>query len=227
MSENLVSLPILPPIKLDKLRELEEIERELRAVLRQCLEIDGNIYNEPKALAYLRSYAIEIFDFYHAYFKEIEGYKDLWLYPIIVDTVVKLLSCSALECLQHGFNAMDRHKDLLTDTLMAHIKPLANSHLTLPAVPTSQIEMQITSATEIVSAEAVERSRRDQLLADYKSATSSPSNRRIYESRNAGIHKPEFYRWIKGTLPRQSETAQNFERFLREKKQPIPRNLKA
>jgi hypothetical protein len=65
--------------------------------------------------------------------------------------------------------------------------------------------------------------RRQRLLADYKAATGDPPDYRIYNAKNSGIHKPEFYEWKKGTLSRRTKTAQNFERFLREKKPPIPR----
>lgn len=65
--------------------------------------------------------------------------------------------------------------------------------------------------------------RRTRLLAEYKSATGNPSNRAIYTARNSGIHKPEFHRWLRGDLPASSQTLINFERFLRDKKHPIPR----
>jgi hypothetical protein len=65
--------------------------------------------------------------------------------------------------------------------------------------------------------------RRKALLAEYKAATSAPSDYQIFNAQNAGLHKPEFYRWLKGTLTAHSKTAKNFERFLREKKPPIPR----
>lgn len=68
--------------------------------------------------------------------------------------------------------------------------------------------------------------RRQQLLADYRLATGNPSNKKIYEARNSGIHKPQFYGWLKGELPATSQTAINFERFLSEKKPPIPRKPK-
>ena len=58
---------------------------------------------------------------------------------------------------------------------------------------------------------------RRQLLADYKAATGNPSNKSIYSGKS-GIHKPEFYKWIKGSLSDKSETARNFERILRAKK---------
>jgi hypothetical protein len=62
--------------------------------------------------------------------------------------------------------------------------------------------------------------RRAKLLADYKGATGDPSNRQIYEAKNSRIHKPEFYKWRSGKLSAESETALNFERFLRERKPP-------
>ncbi len=64
---------------------------------------------------------------------------------------------------------------------------------------------------------------RAHMLADYKRATGDPSNKAIYESRNSGIYKPEFYKWLRGELESDSVTAINFEKFLRLKKRPIPR----
>jgi hypothetical protein len=65
--------------------------------------------------------------------------------------------------------------------------------------------------------------RRQKLLADYMAATGNPSRYRIYNARNSGIHKPQFYSWLVGNLPSDSATCINFERFLCEKKPPIPR----
>jgi hypothetical protein len=65
--------------------------------------------------------------------------------------------------------------------------------------------------------------RRAKLLTEYKAATKTESNRKIYEAKNSGIHKPEFYKWVKGVLPSSSATAINFERFLRENKPPARR----
>jgi hypothetical protein len=67
---------------------------------------------------------------------------------------------------------------------------------------------------------------RKNLLVEYKSAVGGTSNKSIYEARNSGIHKAEFYQWQHGELPDKSATTANFERFLREKKPPIPRKPK-
>jgi hypothetical protein len=69
---------------------------------------------------------------------------------------------------------------------------------------------------------ATEVARRKRLLEDYKAATQVFANRKIYVGKS-GIHKPEFYDWLNGTLPADSATSKNFERFLREKKPPISR----
>lgn len=71
--------------------------------------------------------------------------------------------------------------------------------------------------------DTTEIERRKSLLDQYKIAVGGVSNRKIYESRNSGIHKPQFYEWLHGVLPNYSETAKNFERFLHENKLPIPR----
>jgi hypothetical protein len=70
------------------------------------------------------------------------------------------------------------------------------------------------------SPEVKERERRAKLLVDFKGATNNPSNRQIYSAQNSGIHKPEFYKWCNGTLPANSATTINFERFLNAKKPP-------
>jgi hypothetical protein len=67
---------------------------------------------------------------------------------------------------------------------------------------------------------------RKQILGEYKAACGSVSNRSIYNARNSGIYKPQFSKWVNGLLPDSSATTINFERFLREKKQPIPRKPK-
>ncbi len=95
---------------------------------------------------------------------------------------------------------------------------------TLPrdAVP----EPQKSASPESKNRDAGERERRIKLLAEYKKATGNTPDYRIYNAKNAGIHKPEFYDWKSGKLSRHSVTSQKFERFLREQKPPIPRKSK-
>jgi len=106
-----------------------------------------------------------------------------------------------------GLREMERQKEL------AHARDLAaiRKGEDVPAQPAPSTG----SATEI--------ERRSLLLAEYKAATKTISNRQIYEARNSRIHKPEFYTWRNGTLPAHSATSINFERFLREKRPPQSR----
>jgi hypothetical protein len=64
---------------------------------------------------------------------------------------------------------------------------------------------------------------RASLLAEYKAATGTTTNSAIYNARNSGIHKPEFYKWRKGELSPNSATTRNFERFLKTQAKPLPR----
>jgi len=65
---------------------------------------------------------------------------------------------------------------------------------------------------------------RAKLLADYIAATRA-SHRRIYLG-NSGIHKPQFYGWMKGDLSPKSSTTKAFEAFLKKKRLPMPREKK-
>lgn len=82
-------------------------------------------------------------------------------------------------------------------------------------------------AMHAITKQGEEIERRKGLLAEYKAATAEPSNRQIYEADNSQIHKPQFYRWLKGTLPSSSGTAVNFERFLRENNPPTARKKRS
>jgi hypothetical protein len=93
----------------------------------------------------------------------------------------------------------------------------------IPAPAAAQIAPE---ANPIPDALAIEIRRRVILLEEYKAATGNPSNKRIYEAQNSGLHKPQFIKWRRGELPNTSATTQNFERFLRERKLPIPRKPK-
>jgi hypothetical protein len=95
--------------------------------------------------------------------------------------------------------------------------PTTSTETEKPGIETERI------SSEPVESADQEKDRRRSLLREYKAATKEPSNKRIYEASNSGLHKPQFYEWINGTLPTDSATTINFERFLRLKKAPIPR----
>jgi hypothetical protein len=92
-------------------------------------------------------------------------------------------------------------------------------------VPSESAPPEREERTEPTPSNDEEIERRKKILDEYKTITGA-SNKKIYEAKNSGIHKPQFYEWIRGTLPANSTTAHNFERFLKEKKLPIPRKAK-
>lgn len=63
--------------------------------------------------------------------------------------------------------------------------------------------------------------RRLRLLAEYTRATGATEHA-IYSAagRHHSCHKPEFYKWKRGELPAESETARSLERFLAAKQPP-------
>lgn len=106
-------------------------------------------------------------------------------------------------------------------------KTKSPGHIEAPKI--EAVEIQAASDVLIVQQQGEHASsansdteRRKLLLAEYKAATNA-SNKQIYEARNSGVHKPEFYEWLNGKLPSQSTPSKNLERFLTEKKRPIPR----
>ena len=86
------------------------------------------------------------------------------------------------------------------------------------------IALEQTAAKSIEESAGQLAETRSKLLEEYKAATGNPSNMQIYQASNSGIFKPEFYKWRRGKLPEDSKITVRFERFLRAKKRPIPRN---
>ena len=119
-------------------------------------------------------------------------------------------------------------KKLEARALQTEFEAKQSGKTTLPekesAPPESEPGELAIQSVSVGQNEEIERRRK--LLAEYKAATKNSSNKRIYEARNSGVHKPEFYQWLNGTLPTESATTISFERFLREKKPPIPRKPK-
>jgi hypothetical protein len=104
---------------------------------------------------------------------------------------------------------------------------IASGAQPVAAAPSQQVGPPYGSCAIIDLPPSTDLLTRQKMLNEYKSATGNPSNRQIYNARNSGIHKPEFYEWLNGNLPSISETTKNFERFLREKKAPVPRSTKS
>jgi hypothetical protein len=67
---------------------------------------------------------------------------------------------------------------------------------------------------------------RGELLANYKKRTGVRTNAAIYNAKNSGFHKPDFYRWRSGKLLATTATATSLENFLRAGERPKPRKIR-
>ncbi len=122
---------------------------------------------------------------------------------------------------QSGWIVAESLEDALQKAAPHFVKP--DGSLVIAPIVRASIAVGAATPSEAEATVEIEIKRRQQLLAAYKSATGNPSNKRIYEAANSGIHKPEFYHWVKGSLPSESATCINFERFLRDRKPPVAR----
>lgn len=102
----------------------------------------------------------------------------------------------------------------------AGIDPHSTSPLVIAAAMQANVGQE-TVAPPLPPPELSLVEQRKKLLEAYKAKTGA-SHKQIWEGKS-GIHKPQFYEWVNGKLPSKSQTAQNFERFLREGKRPTPR----
>jgi hypothetical protein len=177
---------------------------------------------------FVESYAFASFFSESVYFPGEDPCIEHWLKNLadrIVEKameIVKLVEESGQErrppfsLAHHGLTLED-----IGDTARRKLNELIRNRLTIPA-PAPKDDGSSGASDH----DTDEINRRNRLLIDYKAATGDPPDYRIYNAKNSGIHKPQFYQWKNGKLPRKSETALNFERFLCDKKPPIPRKTR-
>jgi hypothetical protein len=220
------SLPPLPPLSLEALLELGRIEEIVQDELLDCDD------NPEKTNRILRTGVAESLTFLMDYYSSLPNYQPLWIIELIPKTINSLIALcppftsgeqvrrdlflTAIHYLARRGRATENETEKAASRKPA---PVPSEQDSTPVVHAS-VEQSVNANTN----EEIERRRA--LLNEYKAATKNPSNKRIYGARNSRIHKPEFYEWVNGTLPRDSATTANFERFLREKKPPIPKNPK-
>lgn len=80
-----------------------------------------------------------------------------------------------------------------------------------------QLRARPAAAAPVVETKSNRRKRRAKMLADYMrdSGTQFPSW--IYQDRRSGLHKPQYYQWLRGDLPSTSTMSIKLERFLANK----------
>ena len=230
----------LPPLPRSVLQEVEDCESFARKSLAEC-KGEGEYplsYNFTKAQRVVKTCAVEAFDIQAEHYLNLDGCCEYWMELIEFNTRQALNSLALASGFPEEYKEMldsELRQEALKDKLdewKAKVRALKSTQSTVPLaiepkeedrskLPTTD-DLMVEDRDKNVGTEvAVER--RTELLLEYKTATGNPSNRSIYSARNSGIHKPQFYEWLKGDLPATSETCINFERFLREKNPPIPR----
>jgi hypothetical protein len=223
----------LPPKSLATLNKLEGLKRLLRAALgTHCINDEG-CHNWDGAKDYLRSYCCTIFDsLKEAYSTQIS----VWNFEEQIAEEAIRVTLKCWDNFNFVYPKSDAWRPTLRDTIVQHlgrpIRPPLQRVLEAPAsapAPSAPLIMHATAQTKETPLQESPSSlpeveRRANLLADYKKNVGNPSNRKIYEAPNSGIHKPEFYRWVRGTLPQNSRTTKQFEAFLKSRRKPQPKD---
>jgi hypothetical protein len=210
----------LPPLPLQVLGEVENIEEMAQTRLSFCWSTHG--LNIPKAIRILSSCVVQVFDAQARYYVSLPDCSERWLELLESNTrAVAIGFCSA-----KGLTglASQEYEQIDYELRGALTGPFQKWLENLLQVKSSAVIQQASEGEpqHEVSLPA-EVARRKKQLEDYKTATGQPSNRSIYTAKNSGVHKPEFYAYLSGELPETSQMFKNFERFLRDKKKPIPK----
>jgi hypothetical protein len=222
------SLPSLPPLSIKALTELEAIEDQFAEAVEDCNDLAAafseSIFNassqRPRRIERsLRTYLPAALDVQIRDYSSLPNYEAAWIVAIIANTVNDLVGFFP------PFADRSKYRRMLLEAATEYVK---SKQWNLPKGKTellgndSATNQTITTIASVDSQED-ELRRRWKLLQDYKAATNNTSNKRIYEAKNSGIHKPQFYEWLHAKLPSESSTTVNFERFLREKKPALSR----
>jgi hypothetical protein len=235
MAEELPAI-VLPPWAPLEISKRDYQEGKLDVALRLCWS--GGYFDEQRALDLLRSYAIVIFDLELDVYRTRSWYSPKWISAIMKESLQRVEQCFSLHC-----NGDPReHRQVLVNTVFLHIKTHPTlAHVFLSSLKESPLLMMVRDAQSQVEIKTPDMpsheslvvqidqddglaKRRAALLAGYKEHTGDPSNKKIYEASNSGIHKPEFYQWLNGKLLDTSRTTKRFEDFLRSKRKVVPRN---
>jgi hypothetical protein len=186
-------------------------------------------------LGQIRGYANMLFKVEADQYGEFRNHEQYqrWLAHLAERVVLKVMTAlerldegdpDALLLSYHGLSKSDVEEQMREAmfAMASAYAPGVSGFVKAPARPPLPLERDPIQVADLSKVQ-----RRAKLLEEYKAATNNTSNKRIYEAKNSGVHKPEFYRWINGELPSGSSTAMNFERFLQAKRPPIPRRPKA
>lgn len=138
----------LPPLPVAKLSELEVDEMGLRSALGRCTDRYGSLINEPKAYAYLRSYAVQIFDFYLKSHSKMSKIPPEWNQYFKEDSIHRVISCFLKVCSANGHYERSYRQELEA-TIESHIQSLLPPTLTLPKPSAYQAPALMMAAPKV------------------------------------------------------------------------------
>lgn len=180
----------VPPPPRSKLYELEFIETKLRGSLRMCRDNRGTI------LEYLRSYAVEVFDFYNTSYESVPGYTREWRQRLLVEAIQRVMGCCSGERIGLGY--LDEYREDVFQTLKAHVGRLP----------------QRRTADAQFSRPLKRKALRDSYLAAH------PRVVKLDICFAAGQHYTEWKRWLRGVLKDGSTPDRAFRALLESGKWP-------
>jgi len=242
----------MPPQSLEFHQDLRRLEDQFGKALLSCIA-GYSLGDPIAAFEYARTYATKFYDKFLNFYSQFPGYRQHWQTASEAFALQRTLHCIDNISILPDFFGRESRIAKITKTISDHAQSTATALIEIEKafvpysasknpllammeakaeaahraraqvwapVPPQATESQANEASPTEVAPLAER--RARMLETYK-AKIGASNRKIYEARNSGIHKPQFYEWLNGTLPTGSATTKNFERFLREQKAPIPR----
>jgi hypothetical protein len=228
---NELELSDMPPLTELEHAQLRVMERDLSRHLSNCC--NSRTVNDPgAAFEYARTFAVKFFDFIYNYYSMVsdQTYESHWRPASEKFAYERVVRCLKNYTLFDTFLWNDgrdaRLKKTISDNadLFEPLKKITPAKSSYPPVFVSADPVTASESKPVPAEDLI--TQRVALLEAYKGKTNT-SNRKIYESSNSGIHKPEFYKWLGGRLPNSSATTMNFERFLRGNRPPAPRKPKS
>jgi hypothetical protein len=222
-------VPDLPVKSQSTLRTLTIKRNALIGELNSWCIQNFTCYDQKRAKDFLRTYACDFFDILKDAYGGLVWNRE---HEVAEEAIEITIKCwDSLNVLQTG----ESWRQILTASIPQHLGRVLRGYphdnetgpkpSALPTMYQAQAdaggEQQPPAQVADESPEG-ERTRRATLLSAYIAATGA-SHKKIYEAKNSGIHKPQFYEWLNGELPASSKTTKTFETFLRSNRRPIPR----
>ena len=176
------SPPPVPPLSLEALKAVQQIEAYARPALRECDSVYR--FNIEKAMRILRTCVVEVFDCQIDYFKTLSSYDPRWGEMVVESTIASALGL--ISSVSFDYTGVRRE---LNDTLSAHISQRADVG-TQPQVSYAASE---SDSPLMVMAKTAARRAQQQVFAPIPPQTteSRTETRGVYSP--AAVEKVEAY----------------------------------